>query len=156
MAIGLGIRSCCSHGILGGPTWVKTANEWVVRTYQVAKKCFWNGSLAVPMQRGMVFYKNYHSIELQVWPCIWNFSIFLFVKKQTWCCICLVSIWWRKYWTKNNKLWLPPKPRSQTKDCGRSEQYFCQTMVIINIAKPMLAITCNFNIACLKFRRMDG
>ena len=34
-------------------------------------------------------------------------------------CICLVSIWWRQYWTKNNRLWLLPKPRSQAKDCGR-------------------------------------
>ena len=35
-------------------------------------------------------------------------------------CICLVSIWWHQYWTKNNRLLLAPKPRSQTKDWGRS------------------------------------
>ena len=34
--------------------------------------------------------------------------------------ISLVSIWWRQYWTISNRLWLAPKPQSQTKDCGRS------------------------------------
>ena len=40
--------------------------------------------------------------------------------QYTYYCVCLVSIWWRKYWTINNRLRLPPKPRSQPKDCGRS------------------------------------
>ena len=34
-------------------------------------------------------------------------------------CICLVSIWWREYWTRNNWLRFPPKSRSQAKDCWR-------------------------------------
>ena len=27
---------------------------------------FWNGSHAIPMQRGMFFYQNYHTIEIYV------------------------------------------------------------------------------------------
>ena len=45
-------------------------------------------------------------------------------------CICLVSIWWRQYWTKNNRLWLAPKPRSQAKDCGRSNVLIQPTTIL--------------------------
>ena len=45
------------------------------------KEFFWNGSHAIPLL--IAFFKqNYHTIEMQAWPYICQFSIFLFVKNK--------------------------------------------------------------------------
>ena len=47
------------------------------------KKHFWNGSHAIPLQRGFGFHQNYHTIELYTTPINCRFPIFLFFYQKS-------------------------------------------------------------------------
>ena len=50
----------------------------------------------------------------------------------SWTSLCLSGLNMMVYWTKNNRLWLPPKPRSQNKDCGGSNTSIQPTRSLSN------------------------
>ena len=67
-------------------------------------------------------------------------------------CICLVSIWWCQYWTKNNRVWLAPKPRSQAKDCGRRYKLPWSLVLIYNIVIKNGTLSMYDSFGCVKVK----